>query len=61
MKAKHECAVEQHAHLIEELRMMHHEEHIWRKRKDALSDKIPKQQFGSDCSIYPLYTELSDL
>ena len=51
MKAKHEYAVEQHAHLVEELRMMRHEEHIWRKRKDALLDEVLKQQFGYDCSI----------
>lgn len=46
MKAKHNYAVEQHAQLVEELRMVRHEEHRWRKRKDALLDEVLKQSFG---------------
>ncbi|KIP05380.1 hypothetical protein PHLGIDRAFT_19733 [Phlebiopsis gigantea 11061_1 CR5-6] len=50
MKAKHNYAVEQHAQLVEELRMIRHEEHRWRKRKDALLDEVLKQSFGPQAS-----------
>lgn len=46
MKAKHGKAIEEHESLIEELRMVRHEEQIWRKRKDALLDEVLKQSFG---------------
>ena len=46
MKAKEEYVLQEHASLIEELRMVRHEEQIWRKRKDALLDEVLKQSFG---------------
>lgn len=46
MKAKHQFAVDQHAQLVEELRMVRHEEQRWRQRKDALLDEVLKQSFG---------------
>jgi hypothetical protein len=46
MKAKHEYAIEEHACLIEELRMLRHEEQQWRERKDALLDELLRASFG---------------
>jgi len=46
MKAKHQFALEEHANLIEELRMVRHEERCWRERKDALLDEVLKATFG---------------
>lgn len=55
MKAKHGKAIEEHESLIEELRMVRHEEQIWRKRKDALLDEVLKQSFGYvDASFFDL-------
>ena len=57
MKAKEEYALKEHAALIEELRMVRHEEQIWRKRKDALLDEVLKQSFGYVNT--PLFTSRS--
>ncbi|KAI0337880.1 hypothetical protein BDW22DRAFT_1339104 [Trametopsis cervina] len=46
MKAKHTHALAEHANLIEELRMVRHEERSWRERKDELLDKVLRATFG---------------
>ncbi len=46
MKAKHRWAVEQHEALVEELRVLRHEEKCWKERKDALLDELLRKQFG---------------
>ena len=46
MKAKHRWVLEQHEALVEELRVLRHEEKCWRERKDALLDELLKKQFG---------------
>lgn len=46
MKAKHQYVLEEHAGLIEELRMARHEEQCWRERKDALLDEVLRATFG---------------
>ena len=46
MKAKHRWVLEQHEALVEELRVLRHEEKCWKERKDALLDELLKKQFG---------------
>ncbi|PIL32560.1 transcription factor [Ganoderma sinense ZZ0214-1] len=46
MKAKHKWVLEQHEALVEELRVLRHEEKCWKERKDALLDELLKKQFG---------------
>ncbi len=46
MKAKHRWAIEQHEALVEELRVLRHEEKCWKERKDALLDELLRRQFG---------------
>lgn len=46
MKAKHQYVLEDHASLIEELKMVRHEEKCWRERKDALLDEVLRATFG---------------
>lgn len=46
MKAKHKHALDEHANLIEELRMVRYEERCWRERKDALLDEVLRVTFG---------------
>jgi hypothetical protein len=46
MKAKHKHALEEHANLIEGLRMVRYEEQSWRERKDALLDEVLLATFG---------------
>ncbi|KAI0085224.1 hypothetical protein BDY19DRAFT_896934 [Irpex rosettiformis] len=46
MKAKHKHALDEHANLIEELRMVRHEERRWRERKDELLDDVLRATFG---------------
>lgn len=45
-KAKHQWALEQHEALLEELRILRHEEKCWKERKDALLDELLRVQFG---------------
>ncbi|EJF60853.1 hypothetical protein BD309DRAFT_207433 [Dichomitus squalens] len=47
MKAKHRWVLEQHEALVEELRVLRHEEKCWKERKDALLDELLKRQFGT--------------
>ncbi|RPD56836.1 hypothetical protein L226DRAFT_574185 [Lentinus tigrinus ALCF2SS1-7] len=47
MKAKHRWALEQHEALVEELRVLRHEEKCWKERKDALLDELLRKQFGA--------------
>ena len=46
MKAKHKHVLDEHANLIEELRMVRLEERRWRERKDALLDDVLRATFG---------------
>ena len=46
MKAKHRWVLEQHEALVEELRVLRHEEKCWKERKDALLDELLRRQFG---------------
>ncbi|OSC96980.1 hypothetical protein PYCCODRAFT_1440594 [Trametes coccinea BRFM310] len=46
MKAKHKWVLEQHEALLEELRVLRHEEKCWKERKDALLDELLRRQFG---------------
>ncbi|KAI0331560.1 hypothetical protein GY45DRAFT_1322152 [Cubamyces sp. BRFM 1775] len=46
MKAKHKWVLEQHEALVEELRVLRHEEKCWKERKDALLDELLRRQFG---------------
>ena len=46
MKAKHRWVLEQHEALVEELRVLRHEEKCWKERKDALLDELLRKQFG---------------
>ncbi|KAH9923799.1 hypothetical protein B0H21DRAFT_712523 [Amylocystis lapponica] len=46
MKAKHRWVLEQHEALIEEVRILRHEEKCWRERKDALLDELLRTTFG---------------
>lgn len=46
MKAKHKHVLDEHANLIEELRMVRYEERRWRERKDALLDDVLRATFG---------------
>ncbi|KAI0694047.1 hypothetical protein BC835DRAFT_1275122 [Cytidiella melzeri] len=46
MKAKHKHALDEHANLIEGLRMVRYEEKCWRERKDALLDEVLRASFG---------------
>ncbi|KAI0667451.1 hypothetical protein C8Q78DRAFT_982346 [Trametes maxima] len=46
MKAKHKWAMQQHEALVEELRVLRHEEKCWKERKDALLDELLRRQFG---------------
>ncbi|KAI0822147.1 hypothetical protein BC628DRAFT_1542416 [Trametes gibbosa] len=46
VKAKHKWAMQQHEALVEELRMLRHEEKCWKERKDALLDELLRRQFG---------------
>lgn len=46
LKAKSSHLLEEHAHLIEELRMVRHEEQQWRERKDVLLDQVLRANFG---------------
>lgn len=45
-KAKHKWAMQQHEALVEELRVLRHEEKCWKERKDALLDELLLRQFG---------------
>ncbi|CDO68517.1 hypothetical protein BN946_scf184998.g14 [Trametes cinnabarina] len=46
MKAKHKWVLQQHEALLEELRVLRHEEKCWKERKDALLDELLRRQFG---------------
>ncbi|KAI8976400.1 hypothetical protein BD414DRAFT_496827 [Trametes punicea] len=46
MKAKHKWVLQQHEALVEELRVLRHEEKCWKERKDALLDELLRRQFG---------------
>lgn len=46
MKAKHKWVLEQHETLIEELRVLRHEEKCWKERTDALLDEVLRATLG---------------
>lgn len=45
-KAKHRYILQEHASMIEELRILRYEEKCWRERKDALLDEVLRATFG---------------
>ncbi|EPQ53282.1 hypothetical protein GLOTRDRAFT_140134 [Gloeophyllum trabeum ATCC 11539] len=49
MKAKHGYALEQHEALIEELRVVRHEERLMREAKDMVFDEVLRRTFGHHC------------
>jgi len=48
MKMKYKYALEQHEALIEELRVVRHEEKCWRERKEAVLDELLRIHFGPE-------------